>query len=166
MLIPQHTTLTLIYDYNYWATHQLLNACAALTPTQWAQPQGHSWDSVHGLLVHMLGAERIWYTRWQGTSPKALAKPEEFPTLADVRAAWAETESQMLAFLARQEDASLQQVVNFTNTRGEPFAFPLGQLMLHVANHSTHHRGELAAMLALLNIPHPETDMYLYYRQT
>ncbi|MGH2521990.1 MAG: DinB family protein [Anaerolineales bacterium] len=35
--------------------------------------------------------------------------------------------------------------------------------MLHVANHGTHHRGELAAMLALLNAPHPEDDLLDYF---
>ncbi|MBI4772019.1 MAG: damage-inducible protein DinB, partial [Chloroflexi bacterium] len=32
-------------------------------------------------------------------------------------------------------------------------------------NHSNHHRGELAAMLALLNVPHPEDDMLYYFRE-
>ncbi|HLB46153.1 MAG TPA: DinB family protein [Anaerolineales bacterium] len=37
--------------------------------------------------------------------------------------------------------------------------------MLHLANHGTHHRGELAAMLALMDVPHPEDDLILYARQ-
>jgi uncharacterized damage-inducible protein DinB len=35
--------------------------------------------------------------------------------------------------------------------------------MGHLANHGTHHRGELAAMFALLEAAHPEEDWYLYF---
>jgi uncharacterized damage-inducible protein DinB len=35
--------------------------------------------------------------------------------------------------------------------------------MAHLSNHGTYHRGELAAMFAMMNAPHPEEDWYLYY---
>jgi uncharacterized damage-inducible protein DinB len=52
--------------------------------------------------------------------------------------------------------------VTYTNPRGHIFALPLGPLMLHLANHATHHRGELVAMLAILEVPHPEDDLLGY----
>lgn len=160
-LIPK-TTLTLIYDYHYWMNAQMLEACQALTPAQWDQALGHSWGSVHGLLVHMLAAEEIWLRRWQGESPRSLRRPEEFPLLADVRRAWMDQEQAVRAFLAGLDDARLAADFSYTNTRGQPFTLPLGPVMLHVANHGTHHRGELVAMLAILEVAHPEDDLLRY----
>jgi uncharacterized damage-inducible protein DinB len=40
---------------------------------------------------------------------------------------------------------------------------PLYQMLMHVANHETHHRGELAAMFALMNVPHPEEEVIQYF---
>lgn len=159
------STLTLLYDYHYWMNAQLLEVCAALTPGQWDQPQGHSWGSVHGTLAHMLAAETIWLRRWQGESPRALRRAEEFPTLADLRREWSALEREVRAFIAGCDEARLNASLHYTTTRGEPFTNGLGELMLHVANHGTHHRGELAAMLAVLGIPHPEDDLIRYLRE-
>lgn len=158
-------TLTLLYDYHDWMTDQMLDACAALTPEQWDRALGHSWGSVHGVVVHMLAAETIWLRRWQGHSPTSLLQPDALPTLADVRGAWAELRSELRGFLAGCDEARLAAPVHYTSTRGQPFAEPLGQLLLHVANHGTHHRGELVAMLAVLDVPHPEDDLLRYLRE-
>lgn len=155
-------TLDLIYDYHYWMNAQMLAACAALTPEQWGRPLGHSWGSVHGVLVHMLAAEEIWCRRWHGETPARLRQPEEFPTLDDLRPAWAERERAVRAFLAGLDEARLAEAFTYTNTRGQVFTVPFGPLLLHVANHGTHHRGELVAMLAVLEVPHPEDDLLRY----
>lgn len=160
------STLTLLYDYHYWITHHLLAACEALTLEQWDQPLGHSWDSVHGVAVHMLAAETIWLARWQGAAPTTLVNAEAFPTLADLRRAWVPVEADLRRFVSECDDARLAADLRYTNTRGQKFAVPLGALMLHLANHGTHHRGELVAMLALLGVPHPEDDLLWYLLET
>lgn len=156
------STLTLFYDYHYWMTARLLQACEALTPAQWSQQHGHSWESVHGLVAHMLGAEIIWIARWQGTSLAAMPGAADFPTLADIRARWMTVEAEVRAFLAACDDTRLAQPFNYFDTKGRPYTIALGPVMLHVANHGTHHRGELVAMLALMNVPHPEDDLLRY----
>jgi len=126
------------------------------------QPHGHSWESVHGLLVHMLFAEQIWLARWQGSSPTQHLRPEDYPTLADVRRGFADSEQALRAFFAHCAEDRLHRPLHYTNTRGQAFAVNLDALILHLANHGTHHRGELAAMLALMQIPHPEDDLLFY----
>lgn len=158
------STLTLLYDYHYWANARFLSACEALTPAQWEQPLSHSWGSVHALLTHMLAAEILWLTRWKGESPTFLRQPEEFPTLAEMRREWSRVESDLCAFLRACDETRLNADLQYKTTQGVSQVSPLGQLMLHVANHGTHHRGELAAMLTLLGVPHAEDDLLFYLR--
>lgn len=156
------STVRFLYDYHYWMNAQMLAACEALTPEQWDQPLGHSWGSVHGVLAHMLAAEIIWLARWQGETPRALPPAEAVPTLADIRREWTRVEAELRAFLAGCDERRLQLDFTYTNTRGETLTVPFGPLLLHVANHGTHHRGELVGMLALLGAPHPEDDLLRY----
>jgi len=158
-------TIRLLYDYHYWANARMLDACEALTTEQWHRPHGHSWGSVHGMFAHMLAAETIWLSRWKGTSPTILLKPEELPALADVRRQWAEIEDDLRRFIDACDDVQLNSVLHYKTTRGDPHSDLLSVLMLHLANHGTHHRGELAAMLAPMDVPHPEDDLILYARQ-
>lgn len=154
---------TTLYDYNRWANARMLEAAARLTFEQLLHEHGHSWGSVHGLLVHMMSAEWIWLRRWQGESPKAVLNPSDFPTIEILRAYWDGLEAQLHDFVAAQTGESLESIVTYTNTKGRTFSLPLWQLMGHLANHGTHHRGELAAMFALLEAAHPEEDWYLYF---
>jgi uncharacterized damage-inducible protein DinB len=152
-----------LFDYNNWANARYLEVAQALTSEQLFRQHGHSWGSAHSLLVHMMGAEWIWLSRWQGVSPKALLDPHDYPTLEAVLPAWGEIDAKLRAFAAAQTEASLVQPLTYTNTHGRTFTLLLWQLMAHLGNHGTHHRGELAAMFAMMEVPHPEEDWYLYF---
>ena len=152
-----------IYDYHYWANRRLLAAMVGLSSEQMNKSFGFSWNSIHGTLLHMLGAEVTWLKRWQGTSPKSLIDPTDFPSLYDVRKKWEAQEDSMLTFLAAQTPHSILETIAYANTRGENFELPLWQMMVHVVNHATHHRAELAEMLTNLDVVHPEDEMNQYF---
>jgi uncharacterized damage-inducible protein DinB len=69
----------------------------------------------------------------------------------------------MRAFISAQTDESLEAVITYANFSGETFHAPVWQMLMHVANHETHHRGELAAMFALMDVPHPEEEVIQYF---
>jgi uncharacterized damage-inducible protein DinB len=94
-----------------------------------------------------------------------LRQAADFPTYRDLRRAWERLAAEMNLFIESYDEKELKQDITYTNTKGESRTFPLGHLMLHLANHSTHHRGELAAMLATLGVPHPEDDLLWYLRE-
>ncbi len=155
--------LQLLYDYHYWANNRILIAAAGLTAEQLHNQQGHSWGSIHGILLHMLNAEWIWLRRWHGQSPSAFPSPTDFPTLDAIRDRWAALEPEMRSFVAAQTPHSLQGEVRYTTTLGATYRLSLWQMMVHVPNHGTHHRGELAAMFTALDAAHPEEDWVHYF---
>src|SRR5512143_191861 len=90
-----------LYDYNYWANHRYLAVAETLTTEQLFRKQGHSWDSVHAVLVHMLSSERMWPRRWRGEQG-AFLDPKDFPTVESLRGYWLEVENTMRAYIAEQ----------------------------------------------------------------
>jgi uncharacterized damage-inducible protein DinB len=161
MDLPEY--LRQLYDYHYWANHRVLAAVEQLTPEQLHRQQAQSWGSVHGTLLHMTNAEWIWLRRWRGESPQVFPGPDTYPTKADLREHWANLESEMLAFVAAQTQSGLERVLTYTTTAGQTLNAILWQSMAHVPNHGTHHRAELAAMLAAMGVTHLEDDMNRYF---
>jgi uncharacterized damage-inducible protein DinB len=151
-----------LYDYNYWANKRYLAVAGTLSEEQLLRKQGHSWDSVHAVLVHMMSSERMWPQRWRGEKTNFL-DPKDFLTFASISGYWVDVEKDMRNFIAVQTEKTLVQAVTYTNPKGETFTLPLWQMMGHVPNHNTHHRGELAAMLTLMDIPHPEEEVVQYF---
>ena len=152
-----------MYDYTFWANKRYVAVAETLSEEQLRRKQGHSWDSVHGVLLHMLSSETRWLMRWGGEAPRGHLVPEDFPTLATVTEKWASVEKELRDFLEAQTEESLEAVRPYINFQGERFQLPLWQMMAHIINHETHHRGELAAMFALMNIPHPEEEAVQYF---
>ena len=151
-----------LYEYNYWANKRYLFVAETLTEEQLFRKQGHSWDSIQAVLVHMMSSERMWPQRWRGETGTFL-DPKDFPSAAFIREYWLDVEKNMRAIIAEQTEVSLRREVTYTNPKGETFTLPLWQMMVQPPNHNTHHRGELAAMFALMNIPHPEEEIVQYF---
>ncbi len=160
MLLKEY--LQELYEYNYWANKRYLSVAETLSEEQFFRQQGHSWDSVHAVLAHMMNSERMWPQRWRGETGTFLDF-KEFTSATSIREYWVDVETNMRAFIAEQTEQSLQRAITYTNPKGETFTLPLWQMMVQPPNHNTHHRGELAAMFTLMNIPHPEEEIVQYF---
>lgn len=159
----QISDLQLFYDYNYWANRRILDTAARVNEAQRTQTYTQSWGSLHDTLVHTLSAEWIWRMRVaEAVSPTAALRPADLPTLEALRLRWEAEEQAMRSFLSGLDDAGLDGVVEYKNTRGEPQAAPLGLILTHVVNHGTQHRSEAAFVLTELG-QSPGVMDYIYY---
>jgi uncharacterized damage-inducible protein DinB len=154
-----------LYAYTRWANRRVLDAAARLSPEQLSRDLGSSFPSVRETLAHVLAGEWIWLTRWRGSSPPGLPESWDLSSLEVVRAQWAEVEADQRAFVEGLDEAALDRVVAYRDTRGDPYENPLGQLLRHVVNHSTYHRGQVITMLRQLGAEAVATDYVVYLRQ-
>jgi len=154
-----------LYDFNYWANHRLLENCAALTKDQFTRDLGSSYPSVRDTLVHIMGGEGFWLERWQGRSPKAVPSIEPLPDLASVREHWAKIERDVQEFVTTRSGEDLARILHYRTTEGNPNSQPLWQMMQHLANHGSYHRGQVTTMLRQLGAAPVPTDLILYYRE-
>jgi uncharacterized damage-inducible protein DinB len=155
-------TIRLLVDYTRWADGRMHDAVSKLPPDQWTKDLGSSLKSVQGTVVHIASAQWIWISRWKGESPKAMWTPADYPTPASIREKSEALAKDLAAFVAGQSGESVEKPLNYRNLKGEPMSFPLGQLMLHMANHSTYHRGQVTTLLRQLGAQPISTDFVLY----
>jgi uncharacterized damage-inducible protein DinB len=151
------------YDYAYWANRRYIAVAEGMPEKKLLKQQGHSWGSVLSVLLHMLSSETVWLRRWQGDSPSRHLDPNDYPTLTAVKEKWVAVEREMRQFINLQTEEDLGREITYTNFSGQQFHVPLWQVLMHVPNHETHHRGELAAMFAAMNVPHPEEEVIQYF---
>ena len=152
-----------LYEHNSWANARMLDAVSKLTLEEFTEDLRNSFRSVRDTLVHLMSAEWIWLRRWKGTSPPAMLAPAGFSTISSIKMRWAEIEHEQEEFLSNLTEQSLEVVIGYVNTRGEPFRYPLWQMIIHVVNHSTYHRGQITTMLRQLGAEPVATDFLLFY---
>jgi uncharacterized damage-inducible protein DinB len=158
--------LKTILDYHYWARDRVLDAAAQLTPDQFTRDLGGSFKSVRDTLAHTYSAEWAWYSRWQGASPTAMLPFEQFPDVAALGQAWTGHEAKMRVFLDTLGETGINQVYEYTLLNGRPGSSVFWQMLQHVANHASYHRGQVTTMLRQLGAqPGRSMDMIAYYRE-
>ena len=161
-----HTDLTLLLDFHYWARDRVLDAVALLTPEQYSRALGSSFPSVRDTLVHTYSAEWIWYQRWQGTSPSSHLDPADYPDVDALRTAWRLHETRMRGYLATLDDASINGVLDYKAFGGQAFRSAIWEMIQHVVNHGTYHRGQVTTMLRQLGAaPAKSAELIVFHRE-
>lgn len=152
-----------LYDYNRWANARVLDAVSKLNTEQFTKDLENSFRSVRETLVHTLSAEWIWLERWNGTSPKSMLGAAELIDVEAIKTRWDKVESERTDFIRSLTPERLQTVISYVNTRGQTFAYPLWQMLVHVVNHSTYHRGQITTLVRQVGGKPVGTDLLVFY---
>lgn len=155
-----------LIEYNYWARDRVLVSAEQLTPEQLARQLGSSFGSVLDTLVHMYFAEWIWYQRWRGESPTAGPDRSGLVSVAALRDAWRPLEAQIRTHVESLGPEGLSRVIHYRLLSGQPGVSSYWQMIAHVVNHGSYHRGQVAAMLRILGASSAQsTDMIVFFRE-
>jgi uncharacterized damage-inducible protein DinB len=151
-----------LYQYSAWANGRILETAAGLAPGQLTEGADASYGSVRDTLAHTMSAQWIWLQRWKGVSPRAMLRASDFPDLDAIRTHWAALERETRDFVEGLGEAQLARVISYTNTRGQEWAYPLWQMLIHQVNHATQHRSEAALLLTQMGHSPGDLDLLVY----
>lgn len=161
--MPEIDTLRECFRHSDWARDQVWSLARGLGAEQLERPFQMGPGSVLAALVHIYGAERIWFQRWQGGEQPEFPNAREIVSLAGLEGAARALADARNAALAGLDAAALRRVISFTTMDGQPHKFVLRDLLLHVCNHGVYHRAQVLNMLRHLGVATPMLD-YLFFR--
>ena len=152
--------------YNHWANLRLYGAALDMPEEQYRRLTGVFFGSLHGTLNHLLLTDRIWLKRLtgQGEHPDRLNAILYEDRHDLVRARMAE-DVRLSDVVAGYTDADLAKTVSYRTTSGKPYSQVLQDILLHLFNHQTHHRGQAHACCSILTGTEPPSlDLLLFQR--
>lgn len=153
-----------LLDHHDWAQGKLLSHCERLSAEALDLNLPMGPGSLRATLAHMWGAEVIWLSRWR-------ANPMGFPagenlSISDLRNGFSQVAQERRELIAAESANDLQRVVSYRNLKGEPFENRLCDLVMHVANHATHHRAQVLQFMRVAGITIPGGLDYIFYRMS
>ncbi|MDP6951524.1 MAG: DinB family protein [Alphaproteobacteria bacterium] len=153
--------------HNRWANGRLYDACAALPDAAYFAPRPAAFfGSLHRTLNHILVGDRAWMHRMSGEGPDPDSLDQElFSAFAPLRQARQAEDERILDFVAALAPADFDRVVAYRTLLGEDHANPLRQLLAHLFNHQTHHRGQAHALVMEAGDQPPALDLIYYLRE-
>jgi uncharacterized damage-inducible protein DinB len=153
-------------DYNRWANARLYAAALDLPEQAYRQPVGVFFGSLHGTLNHLLLTDRLWLKRLtgEGDHPNQLNAILYEDRIELTRARAAE-DLRLISVVERHDEAALGTVHTYKTTSGIQQSQILSEILLHLFNHQTHHRGHAHACLSILTgAEPPPLDLLLFQR--
>jgi uncharacterized damage-inducible protein DinB len=150
--------------YNDWASARVYDAVAALPPEEVVKQRPAAFfGSIIGTLNHLLVVDRIWMGRIEGNAPARIVLDEIVSDdLEELRELQMAEAARIRAHCDGLGARDLDREVRYSTSDGREFRDRLGQLLAHLFNHQTHHRGQLHALIREAGAKPPPLD-YLYY---
>jgi uncharacterized damage-inducible protein DinB len=143
--------------YSAWASRKVMDAVRALPEADFQKPVGVSHGSLQGTLAHILYADWIWFVR--------VVAPIEEPgqTREALERIWPELQDKWVAWAEGASDEEMNRLVQYESRLYGQMTRPVWQILLHVVNHATLHRGQAMSMLRQMGIAPPHIDFMNFY---
>jgi uncharacterized damage-inducible protein DinB len=141
-----------IYKYNVWANKKVINTL---------KKQQVVDKKILTLMSHVLSALNIWLARIENrpNEPYPLWQIYDLDQLEemadDIGARW-------LLYIERNE--KFDGVLIYKNYVGLPYENKIENIMIHLVNHSTYHRAQIAILLRQAGLEPINTDFITYDR--
>jgi uncharacterized damage-inducible protein DinB len=151
--------------YNRWANARIFGAALELSDLSYRLNTGVFFGSLHGTLNHLLLTDRLWLKRLtgEGGHPDRLNAILYEDRAELIRARIAE-DNRLIAVVQSYDDAALANLRSYRTTSGMPQTQVLADILMHLFNHQTHHRGQAHACLSILTGEPPSLDLLAFQR--
>lgn len=154
-----------LYEYLYWAHERLMASLEPIKTEEFTRDLGSGHPSLRHTLVHMMGAEWLYLSRWHGVFPNSILDPAGFPDLASVEERWSGIRRELRSYLSLVRDHHLNELLIYRNIRGDEVKLPLFVTLSHLVQHNTYHRGQVATLLRQLGYEPAPTDLNRFYME-
>jgi uncharacterized damage-inducible protein DinB len=154
-------------DYHAWATRRLMDAVEGLSDEELGRDFGTADKSVLDTLVHVYAADRLWLGRILGHPNPGFAgfiTPAD-RSLAVLQKDWPALLEGWKQWAAGLTEERALEPLSYADLKGGARKEPLWQIVFHVVNHGTHHRGQVSGFLRTMGRVPPGLDLIIYYRE-
>ena len=156
-------TLRLHLDYSAWASNRMLEAASKLTEEELSRDFKTSDKTIAGTLAHAFAADRVWLGRVQGNPPASFIDDQD-RQLDVLKKEWPALQQRWKQWSMPLTDQDVLAKISYKDLKCNSYETPLWQILLHVVNHATHHRGQASGFLRAMGHTPPPLDLIAFYR--
>ncbi len=160
-------TARMLTRYNAWANKVMFDAVGALPDGEAVKERKSLFRNMVHTLNHNYVIDLIWQAHLEGREHGFEARnTKEHPPLADLWRAQQAVDGWYMDWSDALTDDALKEEVRFTLIGGTPGVMTRGEILLHVVNHTTYHRGFVGDMFFQVPARAPTTDLPVFLRET
>ncbi len=141
-----------LYRYNEWANRRVLGAI---------EKQGVTDEKILSIFSHQISANYLWLHRIKGLPPPNVELWKTYP-LDQLKKMVEDVSQQWNEFVDTTEN--FNRVLQYRNYVGDYYENNVEHIMMHLVNHGSYHRGQLALLMRQKGFEPINTDFITYDR--
>ena len=157
--------LRMLTRYSAWANEVIFDTVAALPAGVATEKLKTLFGTMVNTLNHNYVVDQIWQAHLQRRGhgfTKRITETE--PAFADLRAGQARLDAWYIDYADTLTDAGAAEVLDFDFVDGGSSAMSRADMLLHVVNHKTYHRGWVAEQMFASGVRPPAIDLPVFLR--
>lgn len=159
------SSLRMLTRYTGWANDTLYRALAQLPESELLKQQKVVFGSLLRTLNHVYAMDLVWQAHLEGRPHGFVNRnPRICPPFAELRVSQSALDEWYIRYADLLSDATAAEIVNFEFIGGGEGAMNRGDIIMHVINHTTYHRGHIGDMIYQIPAHPPTTDLPVYLR--
>ncbi|HTV24735.1 MAG TPA: DinB family protein [Polyangiaceae bacterium] len=159
-------TARLLTRYNAWANETLFDAVERLPAGEAVKPRQSLFSNMVHTLHHNYIIDRIFQAHLEGRPHGyATRSTPDYPPLPELRQQQRDIDRWYIEYSQQLTDAALNELIEFTFVGGGPGAMTRYEMLLHVVNHTSYHRGFVADLFYQVPAVPPVTDLPVFTRR-
>ena len=158
-------TVRMLARYNAWANRLIFEAVAALPAGEAEKPRQSLFRNMVHMLNHNYVIDRMFQAHLEGREHGYTARnTPDHPPLGELWLAQQEIDAWYVAWSDRLTAAALDEKVSFEYVGGGEGVMTRGEILLHIVNHTSYHRGFVADLFFQAPARPPTTDLTVFLR--
>ncbi len=153
-------------SYSVWANERLAETLRPLDERILNTEVKSSFPSIAKTLLHMWDAEVVWLKRMQGTSLSTWPSQKFGGSKEDILNGVVSSSQELRLFVDSKAPDFVHGKISYKNLKGDPFEDVVEDLLYHIVNHGTYHRGQITTLLREFGVTLIQgMDIIIYLRQ-
>ncbi|EQA38785.1 DinB family protein [Leptospira inadai serovar Lyme str. 10] len=176
-----HKNLITLSEYNLWMNGTIYESAEKLSDEIRKKDMGAFFGSIHGTLNHILWADKNWLGRFVDSgygsaildrniafeehSQSSNHRHEIHSDFSKLKSERKSLDEKLIRWVKEGlSEEIIRQNLGYKSLKGDSFSTPISEVLIHLFNHQTHHRGQVTTLLFQNGIDPGITDFIYFTR--
>jgi len=154
--------ITEAFNYKKWADERTLRAIDCINKTSFSESYAFTLQQIN----HMVIVEELFKFRLtSGPIPHERTNTDTIPEFNELKSRLKESANWYANYVSTLDNKKSQDVISFTFADGKHGAMSVDEILFHIINHSSYHRGSIAHALDVAAVAHPIDGYGIYIHE-
>ena len=163
--VSSATDLNTLTRYKAWASERLYQSLDGISDADLAADRNTRLGSILATLNHLYAMDLVWQAHLQGRAHGfSTRRPTLFSELPDLHSAQTAIDQWYIGYATELEPDQESAEIDFEFIDGGHGTISRSEVVLHVVNHATYHRGHITDAMLEIPMRPPVTDLPVFLR--